>query len=90
MPPKITGPGTGTPFTLNDDMPISSMTRSSTAMATGAPAASAMKTVRLDHSICVIDISNTRNTAFQNGGRRHDFTRYSKTACRLSSGDVIS
>ena len=27
MPPKITGPGTGTPLTLNDDSPISSMTR---------------------------------------------------------------
>ena len=69
MPPKITGPGTGMPFTLNDDIPTSSMTRSMTAIATGAPVASSMNTVRLDHNICVIEISKTRNTAFQNEGR---------------------
>ncbi len=65
MPPKITGPGTGTPFTLKDDMPTSWMTRSSTAIATGAPVASSMKTVRLDQSIWLIDMSKTRSTAFQ-------------------------
>src|SRR5262245_865476 len=51
MPPKTTGPGTGTPLILNDDSPISEMTRNSTAMTTGAPVASAMNTVRRDHNI---------------------------------------
>ena len=40
MPPKMTGPATGTPFTLNDDKPMESMTRSRMAIATGAPVAS--------------------------------------------------
>ena len=66
MPPKITGPGTGTPLILNDDSPISEMTRNSTAMTTGAPVASAMNTVRRDHNICPSDMSNTRRTAVQN------------------------
>ncbi len=61
MPPKMTGPGTGTPLILKDDSPISWITRSSTAMTTGAPVASAMKTVRRDHSICPSDMSNTRS-----------------------------
>lgn len=70
-------------------------TRLTTASSTGPPTSSARKTDRRDHSISLNDRSKMRSTELTKDGRRctggsHHFTRYWKTAWRLSSGDVTS